>query len=618
MMKKIYAFSVMFLIGITLFADDKAPVALDDYAQAVALQTIAIPVLENDFAYDDHPFKIQIVLGSQNGITTFNDSIVFYTPKSFFRGIDSLRYRIIDLENNLISEYAKIYIEVTNDGFDFLDVNQVRCRVLSNGMFFYDLHNYTGGYEVPANSGVQSIFSKSLWMGGFDQNGELHVAGERYRQIGADYYAGPVSDTVHYNQDFDVLWNRVWKLNKSDILYHEANWPEPGYEPIENILLWPGNGNAELGQAELLAPFFDRDNNGIYNPYNGDVPLIKGDQAIFFIYNDDRPHGESKGKKLGAEIHAMFYAYDRPEDSALSQTIFGNFHIINRSQKDYSDFYTAFFMDFDIGYAYDDYIGCDTTLHSAFAYNGNAIDGDGGAETYGDFPPAQSFTCLNYDMDAFMYFNNTDVNPAMRDPTHAYQYYNYMKGIWKDSTFLTYGGNGYGGEIPVNYIFPGDPAEPDEWSEVSAAFNPFDRRGLISHGPIQFNAGDTLNLDFALVFARDYEGDHLTSVALLKDRIQQVKDFYQEALGVEEIHQDSPALKVYPNPFSDELFVETASFSNTINWSIINMLGNTVSDGKAHNQPLLQLDVKNLRTGIYFLRISDGKQVGTSKIVKMW
>jgi hypothetical protein len=618
MMKKIYAFSVMFLIGITLFADDKAPVALDDYAQAVALQTIAIPVLENDFAYDDHPFKIQIVLGSQNGITTFNDSIVFYTPKSFFRGIDSLRYRIIDLENNLISEYAKIYIEVTNDGFDFLDVNQVRCRVLSNGMFFYDLHNYTGGYEVPANSGVQSIFSKSLWMGGFDQNGELHVAGERYRQIGADYYAGPVSDTVHYNQDFDVLWNRVWKLNKSDILYHEANWPEPGYEPIENILLWPGNGNAELGQAELLAPFFDRDNNGIYNPYNGDVPLIKGDQAIFFIYNDDRPHGESKGKKLGAEIHAMFYAYDRPEDSALSQTIFGNFHIINRSQNDYSDFYTAFFMDFDIGYAYDDYIGCDTTLHSAFAYNGNAIDGDGGAETYGDFPPAQSFTCLNYDMDAFMYFNNTDVNPAMRDPTHAYQYYNYMKGIWKDSTFLTYGGNGYGGEIPVNYIFPGDPAEPDEWSEVSAAFNPFDRRGLISHGPIQFNAGDTLNLDFALVFARDYEGDHLTSVALLKDRIQQVKDFYQEALGVEEIHQDSPALKVYPNPFSDELFVETASFSNTINWSIINMLGNTVSDGKAHNQPLLQLDVKNLRTGIYFLRISDGKQVGTSKIVKMW
>jgi hypothetical protein len=618
MMKKIYAFSVMFLIGITLFADDKAPVALDDYAQAVALQTIAIPVLENDFAYDDHPFKIQIVLGSQNGITTFNDSIVFYTPKSFFRGIDSLRYRIIDLENNLISEYAKIYIEVANDCFDFLDVNQVRCRVLSNGMFFYDLHNYTGGYEVPANSGVQSIFSKSLWMGGFDQNGELHVAGERYRQIGADYYAGPVSDTVHYNQDFDVLWNRVWKLNKSDILYHEANWPEPGYEPIENILLWPGNGNAELGQAELLAPFFDRDNNGIYNPYNGDVPLIKGDQAIFFIYNDDRSHGESKGKKLGAEIHAMFYAYDRPEDSALSQTVFGSFNIINRSQKDYSDFYTAFFMDFDIGYAYDDYIGCDTTLHSAFAYNGNAIDGDGGAETYGGFPPAQSFTCLNYDMDAFMYFNNTDVNPAMRDPTHAYQYYNYMKGIWKDSTFLTYGGNGYGGEIPVNYIFPGDPAEPDEWSEVSAAFNPFDRRGLISHGPIQFNAGDTLNLDFALVFARDYEGDHLTSVALLKDRIQQVKDFYQEALGVEEIHQDSPALKVYPNPFSDELFVETASFSNTINWSIINMLGNTVSDGKAHNQPLLQLDVKNLRTGIYFLRISDGKQVGTSKIVKMW
>jgi hypothetical protein len=614
-MKKIYAFVIMSFISIALLADDKEPVANDDYAEALALQTVAIPVLENDFAYDDHPFKIFNVVGATNSTVTFNDSIVFYTPKAYFRGLDSLRYRIVDLENNLISEYAKIYIEVTNHGFTFLDVNDVHCKIIANGLQFWDGDSYES-YEVPAGEGVYSIFSKSLWLGGFSQSGELHVAGERYRQLGADYFAGPVSDTIHYAQEFDVHWNKVWKLSKEEIAFHQANWQEPGYEPVENILLWPGNGHPELGQAQLLAPFYDRDNDGVYDPYNGDVPLITGDQAIFFIYNDDRPHGESKGKKLGVEVHALYYAYDQPEDSALNQTVFGSFKIINRSQNNYSDFYAASFLDFDIGYAWDDYVGCDTTLHSAYAYNGTPVDGNGGSGTYGDFPGAQSFTCLNYDMDAFMYFNNTAPNSAMTDPNHAYQYYNFMKGIWKDSTHLTYGGYGYGGDVPVNYIFPGDPVEPDSWSELNEEITPGDRRGLISSGPHQFNAGDTLNLDFALVFARDYEGDHISSVALLKERIGQVRDFYQEALSVEETHQENPALKVFPNPFSGELVVETASFSSTIDWSVVDMLGKTVSSGKVQNQPHLQLDLQYLRNGIYFLHLNDGEQVGTVNIIK--
>jgi hypothetical protein len=617
-MKKLTALFLMLMTGAALFADDKAPVAVDDYTETIALQTITIRVLDNDYSYENNPVRILnlFTIGTPNGDVSFNDSLVFYTPKIHFRGVDSLRYRILDMENGKMSQFAKIYITVSNDGIAHLDLNDVHCLIKSNGQPFFD-GIMASTYEVPAGSGAHSIFTKGLWMGGFAQDGQLHVAGDRYRILNkTDYYQGPVSDTMHYDQEFAVNWNRVWKLTKEDIEYHRANYSQPGYEPIPDIWDWPGNGDTELGQAALLAPFWDWNGDGIYDPMAGDFPLITGDQAIYAIFNDDGEHTESGGKRLGVEIHAMYYAYDQPEDSALSQTVFGSFNLINRSQNDYSDFYAAFFVDFDIGHAWDDYVGCDTTLHSAFAYNGHPTDGTGGLGTYGEFPPAQSFTCLNFNMDAFIYFNNTASNPAMSDPQNALHHYNYMQSMWRDSTHVTYGGDGYGGDVPVNFMFTGHPGDSDGWTEVTEENPPGDRRGLIVTGPYQYNAGDTLNLDFALVFARDYQGDHLSSVALLKERIQQVRDFYQEALSVEEIQQDSPALKVYPNPFTGELFVVTTSFGEQINWHITDISGSIISQGKQMISSDFRLDLTGLRRGVYFLYLNDGRLTGTAKLIK--
>ncbi len=617
-MKKLTALFLMLMISSGLIADDKAPVAVDDYAETIALQTVAIRVLDNDYSYNDNPVRILNLLtfGTPNGEVSFNDSLVFYTPKIHFRGVDSLRYRILDLENGKMSQFAIIYITVANDGIAYLDLNDVNCLIKSNGQpFFNGTSAHT--YEVPAGNGVHSIFTKGLWMGGFSPNGELHVAGDRYRISGkTDYYQGPVSDTIHYNQEYAVNWNRVWKLTKEDIEYHRANYSQPGYEPIPDIMDWPGNGDTELGQAAQLAPFWDWNGDGVYDPMAGDFPLITGDQAIYTIFNDDGEHTESGGKRLGVEIHAMYYAYDQPEDSALTQTVFGSFNLINRSQNDYSDFYAAFFVDFDIGFAWDDYVGCDTTLHSAFAYNGLPTDGNGGAGTYGDFPPAQSFTCLNFNMDAFIYFNNTAPNPAMSDPQNALHHYNYMRSMWRDSTLLTYGGDGYGGDIPVNYMFAGNPGEGNGWTEVAEENTPGDRRGLIVTGPHQYNAGDTLNLDFALVFARDYEGDHISSVALLKERIQQVRDFYQQALSVEEIKLETPVVRAFPNPFVDQIFIRTSLEGETINWTVVDVLGKVVAMGKTANQPQLQINLQHLDKGLYFLVLNDGKSQAKEIIIK--
>lgn len=614
-MKTLILTIFLFITGLNLFADEKAPVAMNDYSQASTWQTVAIRVLDNDFAYDGHPFRIQMVFGSPNGVMSYNDSLVFYTPKTFFQGVDSLRYRIVDLQNNLMSPIAKIYIEVMNNGITFLDLNQVKCRILAGGMQFFDGQN-SGIYEVPAGSGLNTIFSKTFWIGGLDDNEVLHLAGERYRMVGADYFTGPKSDSIHYTTEYNIGWHKVWKLTKAEIAHHRANWQEPDYEPIENIRDWPGNGNPMLGQAALLAPYYDWNSDGTYNPLQGDFPLIKGDQAILTIFNDDRVHTESSGKKLGIEIQAMYYVYDQPGDLALSQTVFCSMNILNRSPINYHDVYAAYFVDFDLGYFWDDFIGCDTITHSAFAYNASATDGNGGTGTYGNYPPAQSFTCLNFEMDGFIYFNNTSPAP-MTDPQVALEYYHYMKSFWRDGSPLTYGADGYGGETPVKFAYPGDPVAGDGWTESMAGSTPGDRRGLISTGPFTFLSGDSLKLDFALVFARDYEGDNLSSVALLKERIQEIRDFYVESLDVVEVKPETISFKVFPNPFQDALVVETILRHETITWTVYDLMGKAVADGRQFNEPSFGINLKSLNKGIYFLSLKNGKSLITKKIIKL-
>ncbi len=82
-----------------------------------------------------------------------------------------------------------------------------------------------------------------------------------------------------YNDSaYDVYWTRVWKLSKQEIEYHQTHWWETGYQPVETILTWPGNGYTTNEQMYKIAPFYDNNNDGVYNPTNGDYPVIKGDE----------------------------------------------------------------------------------------------------------------------------------------------------------------------------------------------------------------------------------------------------------------------------------------------------------------------------------------------------
>lgn len=613
--KLLATFFLVFSSVFLLLGQEKAPVAEDDFATVLAPQTIAIHAAANDFAYDGHDFKIFQALGAHGGTSTFNDTMIFYTPNIYFKGLDSLKYRIIDLQNMMFSEFAAVYIDVQNKGFDFLDVNGVKCEINASGNQFWNQEDLVT-YEVPANSDVNSIFNQTFWIGGMDESGGLHLAGERYRQIGTDFFSGPVMNATSYSDSLDIVWHRVWKLNSEDIEYHRAHWQDAGYEPIENIATWPGSGDITLGQAAKLAPYYDWDGDGWYDPMKGDFPLTKGNQCIFEIYNDDRDqHTETEGQKLGVEIQALWYAYDQPNDSALKYTVFCNKNIINRSDTNYSQVMTGHFIDFDLGSPWDDYIGCDTLIRSGFCYNGFSLDGSGGPGTYGDFPPAQSFTCLNFEMNGFSYFMSYGT-PALSDPYYAEEYYNYLNSKWKDGTLLTYGGNGYGGDTATKFMFSGDPVNNEGWTEFKAQNQPGDRRGLISSGPYDLKSGDTLNFEFALVFAREYGGDNLSSVNLLKERIGQVKEYYENSLGIEKPTTLAEKVEIYPNPASDVLFVKSGNRFKNCDFELFDILGMQVASGKVEGETISTVPVAGLKQGLYFLRLSCDGRSFTKKVIK--
>lgn len=452
-----------------------------------------------------------------------------------------------------------------------IDINNVKTTLYGTGNFFRIRggENTEQGYFVPSTGDASTIFQNTLWIGGLDADDSLHLAAVRFNQVGEDFWSGPLRVTDASTDIFNVMnYHHVWKVSRAEIETLIAN---PGGDIPEDILTWPGNGNVADGFAATLAPFVDVDGDGVYDPHNGDYPDILGDMALFCIYNDNYDfynngyvyHGESGGGALGIEVHCMLYGFNAPDDEILNNTLFMRQWIYNRSSNDYHDTYIGSWTDFDIGYARDDYNGCNVQHGYYYGYNADDFDGDGEPGSYGANPPAQVIMILGgptmnpdgldnpkYDsngnqivdesingigfgdgvidnerlgMTGYFYHENT---AAMNgDPEEAQHYYNLLRGIWKSGDHVQYGGYGFPGAPGTvgpecKFMFPYD-SDPYNWgtggvmpnggynqnglywSEETgnngAPNNAGDRRGLASSGPFTFESGTVQVLDRAYV-----------------------------------------------------------------------------------------------------------------------
>jgi len=511
---------------------------------------------------------------------------------------------------------------------DSLAINNINAAFFKNGSLFQTGSDF-GKFTVNGTN-LTTIFNGSLWMGGMVNN-SLRTAVQTYYLFtdtlsgnsNTDFSAGPIADS-YTGSAYNNRYNRVWHITKDQIAYHRANYNQPNYVPEGSIINWPGNGNPSNGEALLLAPFYDINQNDIYEPLLGEYPNIRGDEAIYVLYNEEnRPIPATLTQPLRFEVHLMAYAYDSISSASLHNTIFLHYRIFNRSSNTVDSLVITNWLDFDIGNAFDDITGSDSTNSLIFCYNGDDFDNGG----FGLNPPAIGLLYLNPSMGGHMYYNNSagGGSPvATTDPSLPQEYYHYMTQRWLNGNPLvvedpsgpgsSFNGDGYVANpslyTPTRWAYE----ESKNWYESPT--NQADKRNLISTSPISLAPGSDICLDMALIYGRDLsKPEAYAAVDIVKNHAQGVKQHFNSAgfncmgtdISIKELNTVSDEVAFYPNPFSLNANIK-ADFVIT-ELKIFDVTGQVVTQLQNIDQSELQLEFsKNqLKPGVYFLSITGTK-----------
>lgn len=427
-----------------------------------------------------------------------------------------------------------------------LDINNIRARLMTGGDMWWDIGTEVAAYEVPKGTKKSSLFAGSVWIGGYDAQGQLKVAAQTYRQDGNDYWPGPLDDLAAVDEGTCSDWDRFWKVNREVINRFRALSSFGTFDAhdadFDVVFDWPAKGNEHVqsrNQTTIIiprtknyAPFVDVDNNGVYNPESGDYPDITGDQFIWWVFNDKgNVKGQSNTEGIGIEVQASAFAYSTKD--FLNDATFYNYRLINRGNVSLDSTYISTWTDADLGFYKDDYIGCDTTRGLGILYNGKSEDGTGQVNSYGSKIPmvgidffkgpnktydsAGKIVTKRLSMEAFTYYNN-DFS-VIGNPSNGIQIYNYMTGSIRSGERFSndfVGPNiiskAYGGAFPVTkYVFTGDPGNKTEWSECTCNNVPDDRRFVHSSGPFKLEPGVVNDITLGAVWVSDVGGCPNTS-----------------------------------------------------------------------------------------------------------
>ena len=422
-----------------------------------------------------------------------------------------------------------------------LEINNVRARLLGGGDLWWDPVSQNAHYEVPRipdgsdQVSVSAIFAGALWIGGIDELQQLKVAAQTYRQTGDDFWPGPLDDNGEVTQDVCLNFDRHFTVYGTEIAEHIALWEASDGTTIpqgsipDNILYWPARNNFHFPSSpngfalpanKDLAPYWDQDANGIYEPTKGDYPVINtdvegvyADQMIWWVFNDKgNTHTETGGEAIGLEVNALAFAFATNDER--NNMTFYKYIIDNKSVAPLDSVYFGQWVDADIGQFDNDWVGCVPEEGLGLAFNGTAVDGE-----YGENPPMigvdffrgpKEFVGTDDDnnpifqelgMSAFVFYNN-DFS-VTGNPENASHFYGYLAGHWKDGQPLTCGGNGRGGTEPCPYMFPDDPTDPLGWSECTENITPADRRFLQSSGAFRLDAGAINDVIVGVIWVRD-------------------------------------------------------------------------------------------------------------------
>lgn len=552
------------------------------------------------------------------------DSILDLTHIRALGGPEINRLAMSDDKLFLCTKVGLVYIDkasIRNVKLDSLDVNEVKSKVLEFGPPFSNtLGSRAAGFGFPKNALTYSAFVADFMFVGRDS--ATHGFKSTPIPYLFEWNAGPVNSAYGLNKSYMV------KIKKQEVIDHISNYNQPGYQMPASIRNWPAVGDSSLGIPTDLAPFADVNQNACYDPANGDYPIMKGDEAIYWI----RHNADSN---LLLEYHYMLYAYNNPQYQELNQAQFLECRIVNRGADFYDSAKVGFYFDGDLGNPADDYVGCDSANNIAYFYNGDNFDeGVSGQTGYGANSPAVGIKFLSDSMTNMVYFNIGSGQNG--DPVTSIQRWNYLNSRWKNGSPVLYGGNGLNSlavtNQPTTHMYTGDPYNNTGWTERDPgpgenSNSPGDRRLLAAMDHFQFRPGESKVVEMVMAYGRKGSvNTHWENVPEMLRVLNSIEDFWDtlsvqsgvygqnydcpDPVGLADRKLDEAKFSVYPNPASSQLILEAEVPMERVQF--FSLSGGLVKDLQL-NTSRANLDVSEMNNGLYLIRIFSEQKGWISK-----
>ncbi len=321
--------------------------------------------------------------------------------------------------------------------------------------------------------------------------------------------------------------------------------------------------------ASKGAPFEDKDGDGVYNPHI-DIPgIADGDQTLWMVCNDMnfmKSQALAGSIANGIEIQRTVWAYKSTSD--FGNVLFMRYRLFNKSGARIDSMFLGLFSDVELGFAGDDFVGCDTARSLGFCYNGKPSD-----QLYGDVVPSVGYVLLQGPI-----VQGLPSDSAAFD----FHYVQQKKNLTLSSFDMFIGGGGTYGDPPqgnsisgrdqwwnllngrigvtggawispsgdtTKFPLAGDPVTGVGWTDGSFA-PPGDRRLVMTCGPLTIEPGDTQEVVYATVIAQS--ADRISSITALRASTDELRGAYVQPFG---LPRPPPSPNVVVTPFDNAILL---------------------------------------------------------------
>ncbi|HYD19975.1 MAG TPA: T9SS type A sorting domain-containing protein [Flavipsychrobacter sp.] len=489
-----------------------------------------------------------------------------------------------------------VFAQIPYEKIDSVDAGNINARVGTNGILWTNTADGLAAAEFPKGSDKAIGFGCGILIRGYENGNVLHLSGALYPDYSnptLDFYPGPLDNAGNTNITTIDKWAKIWKIEETDITAFLAQTVHTTGNTPTVILQWPakgnqyatGNNNAPLTITEDMAPFHDFNNNGTYEPLQGEYPVIKGQQMLWWVVNDNGlTHDATNGAPLKVQIEIAAYAF--AQGGLIENVVYYDYTIKNKSAINYTNVRFGQLTDFDLGLYSDDYVGFDSARRMGYNYNGDNMDGTGNY-SYGSNIPIAGLTFVRVPGDQL-------------------------------NTYVPLGGFSHLANI---YISTSASYFNDALDTMISGFNECtsgnptgDRNFVIGTGNFTLNAGASESVVTALVVVDP--GQNTSCPGVDSGLILEVADtawgqFSWSLSASEVVSNKNMDLRIYPNPAGDRINIDVTGLTARTDIEVYDVLGKKQTVGARFFNKTAMISIDQLTPGIYHVFIAELNASGT-------